>query len=274
MRNIQMTVYELLEEKNSTKRKNKIFHILLVFLVLLSLVLLMLETVDQLLPFFPLFHRLDLLIYVLFSIEYVLRIWTVTLNPAYQNKRFARLLYALTPIALFDFLAILPFYIFLIDDLIVAYNLPIEAKLIRAIRFLWIFRILKLSRYNNSLSILKKVIQKKKEDLIISYVLLFLILYISSVLMFYIENAAQPDIFSSIPHAMWWGVATLTTIGYGDIVPITLVGKIISGLIAIVGIGFVGLPTGILASGFIEQYQKRKQAKVMICPHCQKEIEA
>jgi len=272
MKNLQKATFDLLDSNRFNLKVNKIFNFLLIFLVLLSMTLLMVETVDQFSFLHPFFNKLDTLIYVLFSIEYLLRIWTVTINPMYQNKRLPRLLYALTPLALFDLFAILPFYIFLIDDLIVSYNLPIEAKLIRAIRFLWIFRILKLSRYNNSLSILKKVIQKKKEDLMISYVLLFLILYISSVLMYYIENAAQPDIFSSIPHAMWWGVATLTTIGYGDIVPITLVGKIISGLIAIVGIGFVGLPTGILASGFIEQYQQRKRAKIIICPHCQLEI--
>jgi voltage-gated potassium channel len=177
-----------------------------------------------------------------------------------------------TPLALFDLFAILPFYVFLIDDMIVSYNLPVEVKLIRAIRFLWVFRIFKLGRYNNSLHAFKEVLKNKKEDLIISYTVLFLILYLSSALMYYIENSAQPDLFSSIPHAMWWGVATLTTIGYGDIIPITFTGKLISGIIAIIGIGFVGLPTGILASGFIEQYQKQKKIKRRICPHCHHEI--
>ena len=90
--------------------------------------------------------------------------------------------------------------------------------------------------------------------------------------MYYAENRAQPDAFSSIPQAMWWGIATLSTVGYGDVYPVTPVGKVLGGVVALLGIGMFALPTGILSSGFAEEMRKKRNSS-MICPHCEKAID-
>ena len=114
-----------------------------------------------------------------------------------------------------------------------------------------------------------KVIDRKKDQLLSSVFVAGLLLIIASVLMYNVENAAQPDTFTSVFHSMWWAVATLTTVGYGDIYPITVLGKVLASLIAVIGIGIVAIPTGIVASGFTELVQEQSQDKSKnYCPYC------
>jgi voltage-gated potassium channel len=134
--------------------------------------------------------------------------------------------------------------------------LPIDLRYLRIFRLLRLARIFKLTKYNKAIHSVKLVISAKKEILTISFILIGIILYLVSALMYYVENAAQPEVFSSIPKTMWWGVATLTTVGYGDIYPITALGRILGGIIAILGIGVFAIPTGIIASGFTEYVEK------------------
>ena len=116
------------------------------------------------------------------------------------------------------------------------------------------------------------VIRAKKEELLISVFVMVILLVFCSSLMYIIENEAQPEAFPSIPSAMWWGVTTLTTVSYGDVYPITILGKFLGAIIALLGIGMFALPTGILASGFAEEIQK-KGKEMIICPHCGKKFE-
>ena len=97
-------------------------------------------------------------------------------------------------------------------------------------------------------------------------------LVMASSLMFFAENNAQPDKFSSIPEPMWWSIITLTTVGYGDVAPVTIIGRIIAGLIAILGIGMFALPAGILGTGFLEELQQRRRQESRLCPHCGEEL--
>ena len=120
---------------------------------------------------------------------------------------------------------------------------------------------------------LRNVVRNKKEELVISMALTLFMLLMTSTIMYYVENAAQPDKFSSIPETMWWSIATLTTVGYGDVYPMTVVGKVLGGAIAIIGIGLFALPAGILASGFSEELAKGKSEKIT-CPHCGEEIKS
>jgi voltage-gated potassium channel len=132
-----------------------------------------------------------------------------------------------------------------------------------------IVRVAKLGRYSESLQTLGRVFAAKKEQLVSTLFILLMLLVVSSCLMYYVEQAAQPDRFSSIPAAMWWSVTTLTTVGYGDVCPVTITGKLVASVIAILGIGMFALPTAILGSGFLEEIAPKKPAK---CPHCGKEI--
>ena len=133
----------------------------------------------------------------------------------------------------------------------------------------------KLFRYSKALQTFVNVIRKTKEQLIIALTFLVITLIIAASLMFVCENPAQPDKFSSIPGALWWAIATLTTIGYGDIYPITALGKFFAGIIAVVSLGMVALPAGIIGSGFVDEMEANKAKKAnepSCCPHCNKSL--
>ncbi len=119
-------------------------------------------------------------------------------------------------------------------------------------------RILKIGRYSKAMITIGRVLNSKKEELAITGFVLGILLILASSLMYYVENTAQPDVFTSIPAAMWWGIATLTTVGYGDIYPVTILGKVLGALIAVLGIGLFALPAGILAGGFGEELKSLK----------------
>lgn len=220
------------------------FDKLITYSVLLAIIHLTLETEAELYSSYKsLFIWVERGLTVIFTTEYVLRI--ISFKRSYYGKSFIR--YVLSFDLLIDFLALIPFYLTL---------LPIDLRYLRTFRLLRLARIFKLTRYNTAINTVKAVISSKKEILTISFVLIGLILYMVSAVMYYVENAAQPEVFSSIPKTMWWGVATLTTVGYGDIFPITPLGRMLGGIIAILGIGIFAIPTGIIASGFTEYVEK------------------
>ncbi len=164
---------------------------------------------------------------------------------------------------LVDLAAILPFFLpFVIVDL----------RFIRIIRLLRLFRLFKLARYSEPMRTLGEVFKAKAGDLAVAFFILFIVLIFASSLMYHAEHKAQPEIFSSIPASMWWGIVTLTTIGYGDTYPITILGKIIAAGVAVLGIAVYAIPTGIMASAFTEELRKRRIQKKNKCPHCGKEI--
>lgn len=196
---------------------------------------------------------------IVFTIEYLIRIWVSVESSDGGSVAKARLKYILTPMAIIDLFAILPFYIALGG---------FDARMIRILRLFRIFRIAKLGRYYNSLSLIKRVIISKKEELILSTFVMGILLILSSTVMYFFENEAQPEAFSSIPAAMWWAIAALTTVGYGDVYPITVIGKMMGAVIAIIGISMFALPTGILASGFVDEIEQGRKAKELTCPNC------
>jgi len=136
--------------------------------------------------------------------------------------------------------------------------IPLDLRFIRAVRLFRLFRLFKMGRYSKAVFIFKKVLKEKKEELVLVIFVVLLLLIIFSSLMYFIEKEAQPEAFSSIPEAMWWGIITLTTVGYGDVYPITPLGKILGALIAFLGIGMFALPAGILGSGLVEVVREKE----------------
>jgi voltage-gated potassium channel len=130
----------------------------------------------------------------------------------------------------------------------------------------------KIARYSRALRILGSVLKAKKEELIIAVFIIIVSLILASSLMYFVESKAQPASFSNIPQAMWWGIATLTTVGYGDVYPVTYIGKFLGAIVSLLGIGMFALPTGIISSGFAEEIRGREGA-VKICPYCGKAIQ-
>jgi voltage-gated potassium channel len=261
--NISTRTYEILEgvRSDSFTRGFQIFMVILISTNVLVVIIETEEVVAENLKLF--FYPFEIISVTIFTIEYVSRIIVCPLAPKYQGKKFARLRFILTPMMLIDLLAILPFFLpFFIADL----------RFIRVIRLFRLFRLFKLARYSEPLQTLGEVLKSKAGDLAVAFFVLFIVLIFASSLMYHVENKAQPEVFSSIPAAMWWGVVTLTTIGYGDTVPITPVGKVLAAGIAILGIAVYAIPTGIMASAFTEQMHK-KRTKSNKCPHCGKDIE-
>jgi voltage-gated potassium channel len=164
----------------------------------------------------------------------------------------------LTPLLLVDLFAVLPFYLpFVLVDL----------RFLRVLRLVRLVRIVKVTRYVKTIRRMTNVFYAKKEELAMSFVLASMMLVVASSLMYYIEHPVQPEVFSSIPATMWWAVVTLTTVGYGDVVPVTVLGKILTGLIAMVGIAMFALPAGIIASGFEQELEREKQQEG-VCSKC------
>ena len=231
-------------------------------LIIVNVLVVILETVSSIHTQYLIeFRFIDDFSIIVFTIEYILRIWTCTLHKKYQNPVTGRIRYAITPLAIVDLLAFLPFYL--------PVFIPIDLRMLRELRLLRLIRVLKLGRYSESIKLFEEVLARKKEDIIVALGILLMVLVIVSSCMYYAEHEAQPEKFASIPHAMWWGIITLATIGYGDIYPITPLGQVIGGFVVVIGIGVFALPTAILASGFIEVIDFRKNQKdVVVCPHC------
>ena len=190
---------------------------------------------------------------LVFTIEYLLRVWVCTVDSRYSHPLLGRLRYALTPLSLIDLISILPFY-----SLLLFPNL----NFVNLIRLLRLLRLLKMSRYSESVRTLGLVLYAKKEELMATAFAVFILLIFASSIMYFVEHEAHPKAFGSIPDAMWWGVVTLTTVGYGDIYPITPLGRFLGAILAFLGIGIFALPAGIIAAGFSEEVQRRKQEKV------------
>jgi len=266
---IQKKVYEILESPNGESPAGLFISRALLFLILANVIAAVLET-DAVI--FHTYGRvLDLI--AIFSVfifvaEYILRVWCCTQNPAFSAPVTGRLRYMATPTALIDLFVVLPFFI-----------LPFVASpwLHSFIRFFRIFWILKIGHYTRTLGTFFRVFKAKKEEIFIAFFVMLVLLVIGSALIFLAEHDAQPAKFSSVLASMWWGIETMATIGYGDMVPVTPMGKVIASFVALVGIGLFALPAGLLASGFIDEYNKKNCDKEKtcpnVCPHCGKEID-
>ncbi|MBN2488179.1 MAG: ion transporter [Methanosarcinaceae archaeon] len=261
---VKKRVFEILEVASDGDVFSRMVDIFIMALILTNVMAVILETVGSLADRYMLFfNTFELFSVAIFTLEYVLRLWTCTADKRFTHPLKGRFKFAVTPLALVDLLAILPFFLPMI--------IPLDLRFMRALRLFRFFRLLKMSRYSDSLRTFAVVFKTKKEELVMSMFFILVLLVISSSLMYFCENGAQPEAFSSIPVAMWWGVSTLTTVGYGDIYPITPLGRVLGAVISILGIGMFALPTGILGSGFIEQIQKRPAEK-SICPHCGNDV--
>jgi voltage-gated potassium channel len=267
MTRLRRWAYDLLEPSISGSRAARSIELLLIILIFLNIIAIILESVKEInAEYHPFFHFLETFSVIIFSIEYFLRVWTSVENPKYRHSRKH---YIFSGMAVIDLLSILPFYL----DLLLGF-IAFDLLFLRVIRLFRLFRLLKIARYLKALNIMQAVIKERKEQILVSIMFILFLLVIVSTIMFYVENEAQPKQFSSIPATMWWGIATLTTVGYGDMIPVTPFGKVLGGMIAILGIGLFALPAGIFSSGLTEyMYGKKKHNTPKRCPHCGGELQ-
>jgi voltage-gated potassium channel len=262
---VRRRVREIVAHDEAGDTTSRVFDVFIVSLILLNVVAMVVESVKRVYEFIPgWFLAFEYFSVAVFTVEYAARIWSCVEEPQYERPVLGRIRFALTPLAVVDMLAVLPFYLpFLSVDLRVL-------RMFRLLRIMRLMRVAKLARYSQSLQMLARVLRAKREQLISAVFILLILLVVAATLAFYAENKAQPTAFSSIPAAMWWAAVTLTTVGYGDIYPVTILGKCMGAMIAMLGIGMFALPTAILGAGFLEDLEHQK--KHTRCPYCGREI--
>lgn len=260
-------IWELVEAVEHSDRKGRFFDwfdISILTLISLNVLAVILETVQTIHDNYSVyFYWFEVFSVGVFSTEYLLRVWSANSQAKYSKPFWGRIKFMFTPMALVDLLSILPFFLtFFAFDL----------RFIRTLRLFRLFRVFKFVRYSNTLKLFGKVLRGKKEELIVTVTIMFVLVIITSSFIYLAEHEAQPDKFTDIPTSMWWAIVTLTTVGYGDVFPVTPMGKVFAAIIAILGIGMFALPTGILGASFVEEIDKMKAREKPCCPHCGEEI--
>jgi voltage-gated potassium channel len=240
-------LYELLESRH-LHGWTLVVQGALILLIFANVLAVILETVEPIAKAYAgFFAWFEIVSVAIFLVEYVLRLYAATASPReqFQHPVFGRLRYALTLTAIVDLVAILPLFL-----LLFGFDFG-------ALRLVRILRILKLMRYSPAMATLGRVVYNERKGLFGAVVILLILLVLASTAAYFVEREGQPKTFGSIPDAMWWAMAALTTVGYGDVTPITTAGRIIAGFVALLGIGAIALPTGIIASAFIEEAKRR-----------------
>lgn len=256
-------VFLLLDNEKGNSKGDYFVEYLISGLILLNVISIFLESYKSInTQYHSIFNFIEIVSIIIFSIEYIFRIWIADFQYPTLSPVKARVKYILSFLGLVDLLSILPFYL--------PYLIKIDLRVMRVLRLLRLLRLLKLNRHSKALQLIGKVLKSTRNDILVTVFMVFILLVLASTLMYSIENDAQPEAFDNIGQALWWAVATLTTVGYGDIYPVTGLGKFLSGIIALLGIGIVALPTGIISSAYISEVQSSKAN--CKCPHCGKNI--
>jgi voltage-gated potassium channel len=244
-------VYSLLEGHREAGDYSRLIRNLIVALIIMNGFAVVLESNQALYARYrEWFNAFELFSVAIFTLEYLARVWVSTEKAEFTGKSRlqARLAYMASPMALVDLLAIAPFYLSLF--------IPID---LRYLRFFRLMRLLKLSHYFDGLQVFSTVLRREAGAIAGALLCMMILIIISACLMFTVENAAMPGHFESIAQAIWWAVVTLTTVGYGDVTPVTFGGKMLGIAIMLLGVGTMALPAGILAARFSEELQSRRE---------------
>lgn len=246
---LKTVVYEIIESSVKGDWRGRWFDLFMMALIITNVVAVVLETVPEIgAAYGSQFNAFDVFSVIVFTIEYLLRLWVCTENRVedYEHPIRGRLKYMITPMALIDLIAIAPFYL--------AMFVSVDLRFMRVFRLL---RLLKLTRYSPAIETFAAVLASQRRPLGAAIMVMMIMLVFASSIVYMFEKDTQTEAFASIPHAMWWGLATLTTVGYGDVTPITAYGRIFGAFIMVLGVGMFALPAGILTSGFTRELRKR-----------------
>jgi len=258
MTTVRRRVWEIVEVARAGDRASRRFDVAILTLIVVNTLAVILATVHGLASRAEgAFFWVEAVSIPVFSVEYLARLWTCVEDPRFADPLGGRLRFALRPMPVVDLLAILPSLLLLSG---------IDLRFLRILRLARMARVAKAGRYLAALAVLRQVLRSRREHLLILGAAMLALLVIASSLIYWAENPAQPETFSSIPAAMWWSVSTLTTVGYGDVYPVTGLGKLLASVVALLGVALFALPAGILGSGFVEALDARRSPQR--CPHC------
>ena len=247
---VRRRLYEILEHGSIGDRIGPLFARFIIALIIVNLVVITLQSVPALeATYAPLFTAVEVLSLIVFTLEYALRIWVAAEHAPFQNlsESKARWRYLRSPLGLIDLLAVIPFWF--------AFTLPANFRVLLVFR---IVRFLKLARYSPAMRSLVNVLYGERRALFGCFVILIGATLFAATFMHLIERDAQPEKFGTIPDAMWWAIVTLGTLGYGDVVPVTALGRLVAGATIFLGLIMVALPIGIVATAFAEEIHRRE----------------
>lgn len=256
----RLRVHQIVEAAKPGDRASFVFDVFILSLIALNVLAVILASVPEYAERWGrLFNSFEVASVAVFSLEYLLRLWSCVEDPRFSHPLGGRVRFAISPMALIDALAIAPFFLPMVG---------VDLRFVRTLRLFRLIRIAKVSRYTAALRHIQGALRSRRAELITSLGFMVALVVLASSLLYYAERDAQPEHFGSIPAAMWWAIITLTTVGYGDIYPITTLGKTLAAIIAILGVGMVALPTSILASGFAAELRGPSPDRASHCPHC------
>lgn len=274
-KNTKKVVHGLLHpEIVGDKKWDKFINVFIITLIILNVIAVMLETIERFhTRYEKFFYYFDYISVFIFTIEYVLRVWSSNHEEKYSHSVWGRLKYMLSPGALIDLAAILPSYIHMFFGASL-----VDLRVLRMLRLLRLLRLFRLTAYTKSAHMIMNVFRKRKSELGLSLVLAVFLIIMASCIMYFAEHnhpapGLEHSLYTSIPKTIWWSVVTLTTTGYGDMYPITNLGKALASLIMLTGVAFFALPAGIITAGFIDEFRSERVRKTQRCPSCGEMIE-
>ena len=247
MNKTRKRIFDIIQIGKNSDRPSRIFDVFIAAVIIANISVLFLETFQSLSKYFDLFHTIDIVTVSVFIVEYLLRIWTADFLYPEQKRGVAIFRYVTSANGVIELLTILPF--FFLSGVVV----------FRMLRVVRIFHLFRLNSHYDSFSVIRTVLDEKKNQILSSLFIISVVMLAASLLMYNVENHAQPESFDNAFSGIWWAVSTILTIGYGDIYPITVMGKLLGVVIAFLGVFAVALPTGIISAGFVEQYQQFKR---------------
>jgi voltage-gated potassium channel len=253
------------------KHWDKFINIFIIVLIILNVLAVIVETVEPIHDKYETFFKyFDWISVIIFTVEYVLRVWSSNHEEKYKHSIWGRLKYMVSPGALIDLIAIVPSYLHAFIGL--------DLRVLRMLRLMRLLRLFRLTAYMKSAHMIMNIFKKRKNELALSFILATFLIIIASCVMYFAEHLSfiPPETeskFKSIPATIWWAVVTLTTTGYGDMYPVTDLGKALASIIMLMGVAFFALPAGIITAGFLEEFRKLRVQKTHTCPHCGEHFE-
>ncbi len=250
LKEIRKRIFVLLEAGEADDWGSRGVDIFLVCLICLNVVAVILESMPRLSDqYAAIFAPFEAASVAVFTVEYLLRLWICSESRLgkYQHPVLGRIRYFFSPLGLVDLLAILPFYLSMF--------LAIDLRFLRVFRLL---RLIKLTRYSQAMETMGSVLYAQRQTLVMALFVMVVLMISAASALYLIEREVQPEAFASIPRAMWWALVTLTTVGYGDVTPITTFGRVVGGFVTLLGLAMYALPSGIIASGFVQEVRKRE----------------
>lgn len=253
MKKFKERIFHIIQIGDKSDIPSRVFDIFIVLVIIINLFATFFETFEESIPYQGILDGVELVTIIIFTVEYILRLWTADLLYPDKKRLAASVAFIFSFYGLVDLITFFPFYLPMV--------IPSGVVAFRVFRVIRIFKLFKINTNYDAFNVIVDVINEKKNQILSSFCLILILMIASSLCMYSLEHEAQPENFKNAFSGIWWSVSTVLTVGYGDIYPVTVMGKVMAIVISFLGVGIVAIPTGIISAGFVEQYTKVKPGK-------------